>query len=50
LHRWVPEDFRRFDDEVIRANEPPGLLERALEERHLRLALHDSLRAHHSRR
>jgi hypothetical protein len=47
LHRWLPEEYRRFDDEVIRANEPPGLLERALEERHLRFARHDSLRAQH---
>lgn len=50
LHRWVPEEYRRFDDEVIRANEPPGLLERALEERHVLFALHDSLRAQHGQR
>jgi hypothetical protein len=50
LHRWVPQEHRRFDDEVTRANEPPGLLERALEERHLRFALHDSLRAEHVQR
>jgi hypothetical protein len=47
LHRWVPEEYRRFDDHVIRANEPPGLLERALEERDVRFALHDSMRAQH---
>jgi hypothetical protein len=50
LHRWVPEEYRRFDENVTRANEPPGLLERALEERHVRFALHDSLRAQHTKR
>ena len=47
LHRWVSDAYRRFDDEVICANEPPGLLERALAERHARFAIHDSLRAEH---
>jgi hypothetical protein len=47
LHRWVGDVYQRFDDEVIRACELPQLLEGALEERHARFALHDSMRAEH---
>jgi hypothetical protein len=47
LHRWVADVYQRFDDEVICACELPQLLKGALEERHARFALHDSLRAEH---